>query len=127
MAQIKTWQEAFKNQGLDPNVMPDVSMLPVEMQKPQIALYKLHVVTKELNGDWTADYRPGNDQYKYTPWFRVNGTDDKPSGVGLSDGGYDRWGATTHFGVRLCYKDKEIAQYAGEQFLELWEDLFLNK
>ena len=127
MAQIKTWQEAFKNQGLDPNVMPDVSILPVEMQKPQIALYKLHVVTKELNGDWTPDYRPNNDQYKYTPWFRVNGNDEKTSGVGLSCDDYVDWHTNAYFGVRLCYKDEETAQYAGEQFLELWEDLFLNK
>ena len=127
MAQIKTWQEAFKNQKLDPNVMPDVSMLPKEMQKPQIALYKLHVVTKELNGAWAPDYRPGNNQYKYTPWFRVNGNDDKPSGVGLSYGGYGHRAPGTDVGVRLCYKDEQTAQYAGEQFLELWEDLFLNK
>jgi hypothetical protein len=126
MAQIKTWQEAFKNQKLDPNVMPDVSMLPKEMQKPQIALFKLHVVSKELNGDWQPDYTDHN-QWKYAPWFKVQATKDKPSGVGLSYCDCVNWYPVTDFGVRLCYKDEQTAQYAGEQFLELWEDLFLNK
>jgi len=126
MAKVKTWQEAFKNQKLDPNVMPDVSMLPKEMQKPQIALYKLHVVSKELNGDWTPDYTDHN-QWKYTPWFKVVATKDKPSGVGLSYYDCDSRGTGTDIGFRLCFKDEDTAQYAGETFLELWEDLFLNR
>jgi hypothetical protein len=124
MKKIKTWQDAFKKKGLDPNVLPDVSMIPEEYKKAVIAQYIMSVVADVLNEGWIADYTD-SDQCKYQPYFVVNASKEKPSGFGLSCLGYDRWSAGTDCGVRLCYKDAETAKYAGTQFIKLYEDLYL--
>jgi len=124
--QITTWQEAFEKKGLDANVMPDVSMLPEKYRKSQIALFKLHVIAEVLNDGWEPDYSD-RSQWKYTPWFTVEATKEKTSGVGLSFDDCGPWAAFTVVGVRLCFKDEETAEYAGKQFKELYEDLFLKK
>jgi len=124
MKKITTWQQAFKIKGLDPKKMPDVSMLPAAYQKPLIAHYKLNVVAEVLNDEWKPDYSNSN-QVKYTPWFLVETTSKKPSGSGLSYLNYGRWTTTTFCGVRLCYKDRATAEYAGKTFKKLYEDLFL--
>ncbi len=122
--QIKTWQEAFEKKGLDPNIMPDVSILPEAYRKPQLALFKLHVVAEVLNEGWVPDYSDYG-QRKYYPYFDVETTEENKSGSGLSFGDYAYWGASSAVGVRLCYRDSSTARYAGTQFKELYEDLFL--
>lgn len=125
MKRITTWQQAFKVKGLDPKKMPDVSMIPAEYQKPLIAQYKLNVVAEVLNGDWKPDYT-NNGQYKYQPYFIVNATKANPSGSGLAFYYYAHCNAITCCGVRVCYKDWETAEYAGTQFVKLYEDLYLQ-
>lgn len=126
MEQIKTWQEAFEKKGMDMNIMPDVSMLPEAYRKPQIALFKLHVVAEVLNEGWVPDYSEKNCNTKYEPWFEVIPSEDKPSGSGLSYNDCGSWHSISFVGVRLCYKDRNTAEYAGTQFKELYEDLFLT-
>jgi len=122
--QIKKWQDAFKQLGLDPKVLPDVSMLAPEDRKPVVAQYILAKVAKALNGDWVADHTNRN-QYKYAPWFIVKADTRRPSGFGLSFSACAFWLTCTSCGVRLCYKDSETAEYAGKTFIKLYEDLYL--
>ncbi len=121
---IKTWQEAFKAKKLNVKSLPDVSMIPEQYRKPVIAQYILNVVAEVLNGKWKADYTD-NNQYKYFPWFVVNADKKRPSGFGLSYLDCACWRTFTPSGVRLCYKDRETAEYAGKTFLALYEDLYL--
>ena len=121
---IKKWQDAFKVKGMDPKVLPDVSMIPEQYRKPVIAQFILNVVAEVLNGDWKADYTDYN-QYKYYPYFEVKADAARPSGFGLSYGAYDDWSAATTCGVRLSYKDHETAKFAGQNFIHLYEDLYL--
>lgn len=123
-SQIKTWQEAFAAKGINPEIMPDVSMLPEAYRKPQIALFKLHVVAEVLNEGWQPDYTD-HGQPKYFPWFEVQANKATPSGFGLSCNVCDHWYANSLVGVRLCFKTSVIAKYAGTQFKELYEELFL--
>jgi len=123
---ITTIEECFQLKGLDINIMPDVSMLPERFQKAQKALFKLHVAAEVVNDGWEADYTD-NDQCKYFPWFEVEATSEKPSGVGLSYLGYDVWYTATAVGVRLCFEDAETAKFFGTTFKDLYEDLFLKK
>lgn len=126
MEQIKTWQEAFEKKGLDPNVMPDVSMIPTQYHKSILALFILTVVAEVLNDGWVPDYTDRR-QLKYEPWFAVEADDTNKTGVGLAFNGYDCWLSYSSVGVRLCYRDSDTARYAGTQFKELYEDLFLNR
>ena len=60
------------------------------------------------------------NEYKYYPWFKI--TEDKlhPSGVGLSYDDYAGWRACTDFGVRLCFKDAQLAIDAGQKFPHIY-------
>lgn len=121
---ITTIEECFQLKGLDINIMPDVSMLPERFQKAQIALFKLHVAAEVVNDGWEPDYT-NCDQTKYQPIFKVNATDEKNSGVGLSARDCDFWNSLSNVGVRLCFKDRDTAKFFGETFKNLYEDLFL--
>lgn len=120
-----TFEAACKAQGLDPNkVIPDVSMLPEQDRKAVIALAKLCIIQRSLNGDWTPDWNDYN-QYKYYPWFDVNPKEESPSGFGLSYGDCVCDLTVSGLGVRLYYKDRETAEYAATKFVSLYEDLIL--
>lgn len=121
---INSIDEAFNLKGLDISIMPDVSMLPERFQKAQTALFQLHVAAEVVNDGWEPDYTNW-DQPKYQPIFEVNTTDEKKSGVGLSDLGYGNWRTISHVGVRLCFEDRDTAKFFGETFKNLYEDLFL--
>jgi hypothetical protein len=126
MERIKSFEEACKAQGLDPEkVLPDVSNMPEHAQKTITAYAKLCIIQPVLNGDWKPDWNDYN-QYKYYPWFDVNEDQSKPSGFGLSfyDYGYDY--TLAYLGSRLYYKDRETAEYAGETFIAEYEDLVLQ-
>jgi hypothetical protein len=122
---VASFEEACKEQGLDARrVLPDVSLLPEKDQKAIIAFVKMCIIQRSLNGDWEADWNDF-DQAKYSPWFNVEGKQGSSSGFGLSYGGYGYDCSDTYLGVRLFYKDRETAKYAGTQFVELYEDLIL--
>lgn len=82
--------------------------------------YKVHPVDQlktiatALNEGWTPDWQNSN-QYKYVPYFRHDGT-------ACVYYGYDLWTASCNGGSRLCFKSAELAKYAGEQFIDLYNE-----
>jgi len=123
MDKIKTFEEACAALGIS-TALPEVSMLPEAEQKAIVAHYKLTVIAKALNEGWKPDWS-NDDEYKYYPWFDVEEDAAKPSGFGLSYGGYVGTDLYTFIGSRLCFKSRELAKYAGEQFTDLYEEYFL--
>jgi hypothetical protein len=120
---IKTFEDACKVLNLDPSTtLPDVSMLPEIHQKAITAHCKLVLIAQALNlnqdgSQWKPDW-DDDDQFKYYPWF-VMGS----SGFRFID--YVLYYGSSDAGSRLCFRDSEVAQYAGEQFQELYSDYFL--
>lgn len=85
---------------------------------PDVTAYmKLRVIIKALNEGWTPDWNNSN-QYKWTPWFYMN----KP-GFRFFGAHYDDSVTRATGGSRLCLKSRELAEYAGNQFLDLYKDL----
>lgn len=121
---FKTWQEYFKYKGLDPKVMPDVSMLLPKYRKPQIAQYILDVIVEVENDGWVADYNNPN-QYKYSLWLNVIADKKRPSGFGLSYFIFDVWHSNSYCGVRLSFEDSDTAKAVFEKFKNFYEDLYL--
>ena len=116
---IKTFEDACEKIGINPLVLPDVSMIDISLQKSIIANYKLCIVYKAINNGWEPDFNNLNE-HKYYPWFKV-----LPSGLDYSSTnyGYDITG--TNVGVRLCTDTAVKAQYIGTQFKDLYQDYFL--
>ena len=63
---IKSYEDACKKVGVDPQALPDVSMIPEEFRKAIINCYKLYIIFKAINNGWIPDWRKYN-QGKYYP------------------------------------------------------------
>ena len=122
MQRIKTFEEACTALGIQPAV-PDVSALPEKHQKAIVAHYKLVIIAEALNEGWKPDW-DDTDEYKYYPWFDMEGQ-DKVAGSGLSCHDYDYDRSYSPVGSRLCFKSRDLAQYAGKEFEQLYADYFL--
>jgi hypothetical protein len=116
---ITSFEAACKKLRLDPKkVLPKVSGMPKRHQEAIIAHSKLVIIAEALNDGWKPDWKNGQWD-KWYPWF------DFSSGSGLSYYGYDFRDSHSHVGSRLCFKSREVAEYAGKKFLKLYKAYFL--
>ena len=119
---VKSFEDACKVLDITPSV-PVVTGIPEKYQKPLIANYQLMVIAEALNEGWTPDWSNG-EWDKWYPWFKM---DDSSSAGRFSfvDAGHQRSGSVV--GSRLCFKSKDLATYAGTQFLDIYKDFFTVK
>lgn len=118
---IKSFDDACKKEGIDPNALPDVSMIPEPLRKALIGCYKLFIIFQAINNGWLADFTKSN-QVKYFPWLRVNSA-GSGFDFALSSCGYGYTYASV--GSRLCAESREKALYIGEQFGAEYAEFFL--
>ena len=121
MAKIKSFEEACKKLGINPEEVKIT--LPKEMEVHTKALEahaKLVVITEAINEGWKPDWENGKWD-KYYPWFKMGSA----SGVGFSYVGSDNWNSDSLVGSRLCFKSAKLAEYAGNQFEDLYREYFV--
>lgn len=82
--------------------------------KDEVAYKKLKLIAAALNERWIPDWSD-DEQYKYYPWFIWKGSGFSFFSVGYLYG-------FSHLGSRLCFRTRELAEYAGTHFLELYND-----
>ena len=112
---IKSFEEACLALGLDPTQLPVVANLPEKDQNAIIAFYKLTIIIRALNEGWEPNWKNW-DEYKYYNYFFVR------SGSGFVYSITTCTNADTYadVGSRLCFKSRELAEYALSQFKELY-------
>ena len=76
----------------------------------------LILITKALNGNWQPDWSK-NKEYRYFPYFTF------ASGLRFLSTGYCYGNTLTIGGFCLCFKNNQIAEYAGKIFLEQYEKI----
>lgn len=113
--------------------------------KDVIAYLKLRIICAALNEGWTPQFT--KDECRYHPWFwlytkdEYNSLDDETKsrvvfrsnsyanacgGVSCADSSSDSGYVNASIGSRLAFKSRELSNYAGEQFIDIWADfLFL--
>ncbi|MGE9312847.1 hypothetical protein ACLOAU_14460 [Niabella sp. CJ426] len=111
---IKTFEDACKELGIDKIQMELIGLDSGDSESVE-SYIKLIIIAKALNEGWMPDWSDSN-QYKYFPWF------EHKSGFGLSYDGCDYWHASTSVGSRLCFKSSELAEYAGKQFGDIYNN-----
>lgn len=124
MKKIKTFADACKKLGLDPQKLPEVSLLPEKHQKSIIAFFKLIIIVEAINNGWTPNWNDHN-QWKYYAWFYVKASEEQPAGSGFSLSCYGCSYTVTDVGSRLCFETSEQANYAAKQFEDLYQDYLL--
>ena len=119
---VKSFEDACKVLDITPSV-PVVTGIPEKYQKPLIANYQLMVIAEALNEGWTPDWSNG-EWDKWYPWFVL---DDSSSAGRFSFDVADNQRSGSSVGSRLCFKSKDLATYAGTQFLDIYKDFFTVK
>lgn len=111
------------------------------MGKDVVAFLKLRIITEALNEGWHPKFT--EDEYRYYPWFYIYtkeeydnfSEEEKRRCVGRAysfagaSGGLVCSGASfassnsyASDGVRLAFSTRELAEYAGKQFIDIWAD-----
>lgn len=112
---VKSFEDAYALLGLNGSVYSSYNT------PDEIAYMKLKVIIKALNEGWTPDWND-DDQAKWYPWFELQKTNSNPSGFRLGSVAY---GCTNSFvGSRLCFRSRELAEYAAKQFEDLYKQFF---
>lgn len=147
MERIKTFEDAYDALGdehpfvkaydsFECFVRPNVEE---EYLKDIRAYLKLRIITAALNDGWTPKF--AKDECKYFPWFYFYTEKDICT---MSDDNRDNLinitNATDYSGVtcgnvysdssetcpclccQLAFKNAELVEYAGKQFIEIWAD-----
>ena len=120
---IKSFEDACKHLRLNPNDQPDADMLPEKDRKSIIAFYKLTIIIRALNEGWEPDWSNW-DECKYYNWFYVEKGEDQRSSGFRYDDAYCAY-SYANAGSRLCFKNRELAEYAAEQFKKLYREYLL--
>lgn len=116
---IKTFEDACMHLGIKPN-LPAVEGLFTDHQKAVVAFYKLSVIASALNGGWKPNW-DDLSECKYYPWWFKGVL----AGVAARHSSYSLSGSNSFVGARLFYKTRELAEYAGDHFYELYQDFLL--
>ena len=116
---IKTFGDACKKENVDPEKLPDTSMIPEEFSKPIKAAYKLYIIFKAINNGWRPDWGNSN-QYKYFPWYYM-----LSSGFGFGTSDFHSAYTFTTVGSRLCTDTSEKALYIAKQFEQEYKEFLL--
>ena len=145
---IKTFEDACNELGEDHPMVSVYDALVTRangeqslaewMGKDVVAFLKLRIITEALNEGWHPKFT--EDEYRYYPWF-YNYTKEeydnfseegKRRCVGralcnaFANGGKARRTITTcsfaAYGVRLAFSNRDLAEYAGRQFIDIWAD-----
>ena len=140
MERVKTFKDACNELGIEHDKwVQDKKDLGLEADV--IAYLKLRIIAAALNEGWKPQFT--TDEYRYFPWFYlytqseidemseeeksrvVYGSDGSASaggGVAYAYTSYDSSSTYTSIGSRLAFKTRELAEYAGRQFVEIWAD-----
>ena len=113
--------------------------------KDIVAYIKLRIIVAALNEGWQPTF--SDDEYRYYPWFvfytkeeldamdeeersRVLGRSlnnaNASAGVACSYTNNASSYSNTYYGGRLCFKNRELAEYAGQQFLAIYADFHIG-
>lgn len=142
---VKTFEDAVEVLGSDNQTVIDYyAIADATCTEDILAMCKLRVITEALNEEWHPKF--DDEEYRYYPWFclyteeEYNRLDDDEKErccrlVGRSNSNAGASGgfvcasadsASSHsnanIGSRLVFKTRELALYAGKQFIDIWCD-----
>lgn len=140
MERVKTFKDACNELGIEHDKwVQDKKDLGLEADV--IAYLKLRIIAAALNEGWKPQFT--TDEYRYFPWFylytqseidemseeeksrvvsRSNSYANAVGGVACASASYGSSYTYAGVGSRLAFKTRELAEYAGRQFVEIWAD-----
>jgi hypothetical protein len=114
---IKTFADVLQYHGIAP---ANWSTAINGVSEDEIAYRQLKLIVSALNEGWTPDWQ-NDDEWKYYPWFDMDSSSS--SGRFSFFVSVDLFSAST-VGSRLCYKSRELCDYAGTTFIDIYRRFF---
>jgi len=108
---VKTFEDACNVLNIE-----EADILNGNETQDETAYIKLKTIARALNEGWKPNWQ-NSSEYKYYPLFYM---DQPGSGFSFDDYVYDY--AASCLGSRLCFKSRELAEYAGKQFTGIYRD-----
>lgn len=138
MERVKTFKDACNELGIEHDKwVQDKKDLGLEADV--IAYLKLRIIAAALNEGWKPQFT--TDEYRYFPWFylytqsEIDEMSEEEKSRVVDRSGSSAFGGVayaltgvgsshtyTYIGSRLAFKTRELAEYAGRQFVEIWAD-----
>jgi hypothetical protein len=118
---VKFFENACAVEGINPlEALPYAA--PVTADQRSINAYaKLIIITRVLNEGWVPDY--DNNDWKHYPWFYMRS--EAAGGPGFSYSVSYCGRSFSRVGARLVFKSEELAEYAANQFRDIYEDFMV--
>lgn len=140
MDRVKTFEDACIETGTDIKVFNEMTK---NLDEHVVTYMKLSIIVKALNEDDKFPYFT-KEEWRYYPYFwlytkdeyeKMNTKDrekvsrvlfrsydnaNSSGGVADADAGYDASYAYSGVGARLAFRTRELALYAGKQFIDLY-------
>lgn len=145
MERIKTFEDALNELGRNHPLVCQYNNID-DVDFDLSAYLKLRIIVAALNEGWTPKFT--EDEYRYYPYFylytkdEVERMDEDEKKDLVAFGGHACLGAScglgfvaadnafpvssANYGSRLALKTRELAEYCGKQFKELWFDYYVG-
>lgn len=141
---IKTFEDARSELGSAHPLVEEYETITCRcggLSDDILAYMKLRIIAAALNEGWEPQFT--EDEWRYFPWFvlytqkEIDEMDEEQKsrvvfrsyysanasgGVAYAFTSYDSSNTLAYIGSRLAFKSRELAKYAGEQFVEIWAD-----
>lgn len=146
---IKTFEDACKELGEDNILVQAYRTAEFNTSGNQndvtdvVAYLKLRIIVAALNEGWKPTF--DEDEYRFYVWFyictkaeydrlnedkkkecRVVGRSSAGGGFAYAPAYCSSSGSHTGFGSRLALKTRELAEYCGKQFIDIWADYLFS-
>lgn len=144
---VKTFEDAVAILGDEHPLVAQFRVIESSFKEAENNLHlfayaRLVIIAEALNEGWNPKF--DGDECRYYPWFyifskreyeeldedekkecRVVGRSGSNAyaigGVVFAVAGIASSGASTYYGSRLAFKTREVAEYCGKQFIDIWE------
>jgi len=117
---VKTFDDVLSYLGIKVNEFNDSTY---NLTNDEIAYKKIKLIVKILNEGWQPDWNNSNEP-KYYPWFYMDDESQVSSDACFSFPSSDSVNSHSTVGSRLVFKSRELAEYAGQQFINEYKDFF---
>lgn len=151
MDRVKTFDDACDVLGADHKYVREFDSISNEMgdaSKDLVAYLKLRIITAALNEGWEPQFT--TDEYRWYPWYWLYSKnewdrldDDKKqsgrvlarshnygsanAGVAYAVAYHASSISNPYYGSRLAFKNEELAEYCGKQFIDIWIEFLLSE
>lgn len=115
---IKTLEDACNALGDEHPLVKEywgVVNINLDITQDLISYLKFRIIAAALNEGWEPTF--DKDEERWYPWFKI-----KQDGLVFACASNAGSSSYTSLGVRLVFKSKELAEYAGKQFTDIYND-----